>query len=81
TASVPPEVYISRQPLVVKIFQLLKNYEVFKYLFLHGMEEGISNDLLSTHIRDAIYSLGEITGQVSTEDLLDYIFSQFCIGK
>lgn len=50
-------------------------------LFLHGMEEGISNDLLSTHIRDAIYSLGEITGQVSTEDLLDYIFSQFCIGK
>ena len=50
-------------------------------LFLQGMEDGISNDLLSTHIRDAIYSLGEITGQVSTEDLLDYIFSQFCIGK
>lgn len=50
-------------------------------LFLKGVEDGISNDLLSTHIRDAIYALGEITGQVSTEDLLDYIFSQFCIGK
>jgi len=46
-----------------------------------GVENNISDDLLSSDIRRCLHFLGEITGQVSNEDLLDYIFSKFCIGK
>ena len=38
-------------------------------------------DLIAPLIRDAVNSLGEITGEVSTADILDTIFSQFCVGK
>ena len=38
-------------------------------------------DLLSIELRDAIKNLSKITGQELTEDLLDNIFSKFCIGK
>ena len=46
-----------------------------------GMEAGISSDLMAIDIRQALYHLGEITGQVTTDDLLGNIFSNFCIGK
>ncbi len=46
-----------------------------------GMDENRSGDLLSADIRQALYALGEITGEVTNEDKLDYIFSKFCIGK
>ncbi len=46
-----------------------------------GMNENRSGDLLSADIRQALYALGEITGEVTNEDKLDYIFSKFCIGK
>jgi tRNA modification GTPase len=46
-----------------------------------GMELGISGDLLALDIRSALYYLGEITGEITHEDQLDYIFSKFCIGK
>ena len=46
-----------------------------------GMEEGISGDLLAIDIRQCLYHLGEITGAISNEDQLDFIFSKFCIGK
>lgn len=48
---------------------------------LEGLSGGISGDILSLDIRQALYHLGTITGQVSNEDLLDSIFSRFCIGK
>ncbi|RYG45122.1 MAG: tRNA uridine-5-carboxymethylaminomethyl(34) synthesis GTPase MnmE, partial [Chitinophagaceae bacterium] len=47
----------------------------------HGMQTGLPGDLLSLDIRRALHFLGEITGEVTTEDKLDYIFSKFCIGK
>ncbi len=46
-----------------------------------AMEQQISSDLLSLDIRRCLYYLGEITGEITNEDQLDYIFSKFCIGK
>jgi len=48
---------------------------------LHGLTIGITGDLLAMDIRASLFSLGTITGEVDVEDLLDYIFSKFCIGK
>lgn len=46
-----------------------------------GMERKLSGDLLALDIRRCLHFLGEITGEVTNEDQLDYIFSKFCIGK
>lgn len=46
-----------------------------------GMDEQISGDLLAQDIRQALFHLGSITGEVSADDLLGNIFSKFCIGK
>lgn len=46
-----------------------------------GLDANIPGDLLSSDIRNALYYLGEITGEVTNEDKLDFIFSKFCIGK
>lgn len=46
-----------------------------------GLHNKIPGDLLALDIRQALHYLGTITGQVTHEDQLDYIFSKFCIGK
>jgi tRNA modification GTPase len=46
-----------------------------------GLGENIPGDLLSLDIRSCLHYLGEITGEITNEDQLDYIFSKFCIGK
>ncbi|MCY7420318.1 MAG: tRNA uridine-5-carboxymethylaminomethyl(34) synthesis GTPase MnmE [Chitinophagaceae bacterium] len=46
-----------------------------------AMEANLSSDLLSLDIRRCLHYLGEITGEITNEDQLDYIFSKFCIGK
>ncbi len=48
---------------------------------LKGLESKITGDLLSLDIRRALQALGEITGELTNEDVLDSIFSRFCIGK
>jgi len=48
---------------------------------LAGLGRGITGDFLAMDIRQALYHLGEITGQITTDDLLANIFSKFCIGK
>jgi len=48
---------------------------------LHGMDHGITGDFLAMDIRQALHYLGEITGQITSDDLLANIFSKFCIGK
>ena len=48
---------------------------------LRSIETGISGDFIAMDIRRALTFLGEITGEISSEDLLDSIFSRFCIGK
>ncbi len=47
----------------------------------NGLEAGISGDLLSVDIRQALFYIGSITGEVTTDDLLGNIFANFCIGK
>ncbi len=42
---------------------------------------GLSGEFVSLELRDAVERIGEITGKVTTEDILDNIFNQFCIGK
>ncbi len=46
-----------------------------------GLDEHIPGDLLALDIRRCLYFLSEITGEITNEDKLDYIFSKFCIGK
>ena len=46
-----------------------------------GLDNQIASDLIALDIRRCLFYLGEITGEVTTEDKLDYIFSKFCIGK
>ncbi len=52
---------------------------------LHDIKGGLDNqlpgDLLALDIRRCLHFLGEITGEITNEDRLDYIFSKFCIGK
>jgi tRNA modification GTPase len=48
---------------------------------LEGMDKGITGDFLAMDIRQALHYLGEITGQITSDDLLANIFSKFCIGK
>lgn len=46
-----------------------------------GLDQSIPGDLLAIEIRTCLFHLGEISGEVTNEDKLDYIFSKFCIGK
>jgi len=46
-----------------------------------GLENKLPSDLIALEIRRCIHYLGEITGEITNEDQLDYIFSKFCIGK
>lgn len=46
-----------------------------------GIQQMIPGDLLAIDIRRCLHYLGEITGEITNEDQLDYIFSKFCIGK
>jgi len=48
---------------------------------LRGIDDQISGDFLAMDIRQALHHLGEITGEITTDDLLGNIFSKFCIGK
>jgi tRNA modification GTPase len=53
--------------------------EITKVRF--GLEQGLPSDLMAIDIKQALYHFGEITGQVSNDELLGNIFANFCIGK
>lgn len=46
-----------------------------------GIDEELPSDLMAIDVREALYHLGEITGQVTNDELLGNIFANFCIGK
>jgi tRNA modification GTPase len=48
---------------------------------LHHLDSSVTSDFISSDIKQALHYLGEITGLVTTDDLLENIFSKFCIGK
>ena len=47
----------------------------------HGLNNDLSGDLLAIDIREALHYFGEITGEITNDDLLGNIFANFCIGK
>ena len=59
---------------------LVKTHDALQDV-LHGLETGVTGDFLAQDIRLSLHHLGEITGTIVTDDLLDNIFSKFCIGK
>ena len=48
---------------------------------LRGLDTGVTGDFIAMDIRRALHFLGEITGEIGVEDLLENIFGKFCIGK
>lgn len=46
-----------------------------------GLDSGLSSDLMAIDIKQALYYFGEITGEVTNDELLGNIFANFCIGK
>lgn len=59
------------------LIKALEEIQKVKY----GLESGISGDLLAIDIRQALTHFGEITGEITNDDLLGNIFANFCIGK
>jgi tRNA modification GTPase len=59
---------------------LQKTQEALSRLLM-GIDTQVTSDFLAMDIKQALHYLGEITGAVTTDDLLDNIFSKFCIGK
>ena len=59
---------------------LLKAGEAIQRV-ISGIDTGIPSDFLSRDIRDCMHHLGEITGQISSDEILGNIFGKFCIGK
>ncbi|SKB69344.1 tRNA modification GTPase [Dyadobacter psychrophilus] len=59
---------------------LVKTHDALQDV-LNGLETGVTGDFLAQDIRLSLHHLGEITGTIVTDDLLDNIFSKFCIGK
>ena len=62
-------------------FHALKEVEKSLIDIKNGLDNKLSGDLLALDIRRCLNYLGEITGEITNEDQLDYIFSKFCIGK
>ena len=56
---------------------LVINSQTFK----QGFAQNTPLDLIASDIKTCLHAIGNITGEVTNEDQLDYIFSKFCIGK
>ena len=48
---------------------------------IDGIQNGFSIDMIEIDIKEAWNNLGEIIGETYTEELIDQLFSQFCLGK
>jgi tRNA modification GTPase len=62
-------------------YESLVNTKMALGQVIAGIDGQVTSDFLAMDIREALYALGEITGEITSEDLLDHIFSKFCIGK
>ena len=62
---------------------IISTYNSTKWLekVLHGIDHGLTSDMVALDIRNALYQLGLITGEVTNDEVLDSIFTRFCIGK
>jgi len=62
-------------------YEALINTQKSIEIIQSGINNNLSPDLFTTDIRTALHYLGEITGSITSEDILDNIFFSFCIGK
>jgi tRNA modification GTPase len=62
-------------------YEALENTKLCLQKVIAGLDSGLSSDFVAMDIRESLFHLGSITGEVSTDDLLESIFSKFCIGK
>ncbi|MDR0995798.1 MAG: tRNA uridine-5-carboxymethylaminomethyl(34) synthesis GTPase MnmE [Tannerella sp.] len=62
-------------------YEALKKAHAAIVRVLKGMDEQLSGELLSQDIRACLHFLGEITGEITNDEILGSIFSRFCIGK
>lgn len=65
----------------IRHYESLLNTRQSLEAVITGIDRGVSNDFVAFDIRQALHHLGEITGEITTDDLLANIFSKFCIGK
>src|SRR5690554_4616601 len=65
----------------IRHVEALKNTEEALNRVLMNVDNPITSDFLAMDIKQALHYLGEIVGEVTTDDLLENIFSKFCIGK
>lgn len=65
----------------IRHVEALKQTQNSLYRVMENIDNPVTSDFLAMDIKQALYYLGEITGQVTTDDLLDNIFTKFCIGK
>ncbi len=65
----------------VRHYAALKKAQLSIERVIDGLDNNISHDFLSQDIRECMHFLGEITGQISTDEILGNIFVNFCIGK
>ncbi len=74
---------ISDQALVsnTRHYEALQHALTAVDAIIAGLQNNIFSDLLTTDIRIALHHLGEITGEITNEEILGTIFSRFCIGK
>lgn len=81
TAAIPS---IGEEDVIVtnmRHYEALKNAEDAIIRVREGIESDITHDFLAQDIRECMFYLGEITGHISTDEILGNIFSKFCIGK
>ena len=71
------------EPLLTNVrhYQALMRAKEALKRFMEGSEEGLSEECLAEDLRAALNALGELTGEAASEEILDTIFSRFCIGK
>lgn len=62
-------------------YQALLNARTSLQRALDGLRNGLPGDLVSQDVRECIHHLGEITGEITTHEVLGSIFSRFCVGK
>ncbi len=65
----------------VRHYEALQKADDSLAAVLIGMDSNLTHDLIAADLRHALNYLGEISGSITTDDLLDNIFSKFCIGK
>ena len=65
----------------VRHFEALQHVSESLERVLKGLDDNLPDDLIAIDIRQAVHYLGEITGEITTDEILGNIFKNFCIGK